>query len=324
MHGANAHYGHRAILNKYAQVADGTALPGLLQHGWNHDMGATLADIRVPHPEPFYTWSPRNLTNCRRSGQEHVVGIGSPFLYLPALAARPQAAPGSLLAIPIHGWELEHVQQDFTDYARALGELSGQFSRITICMYWYDHQFAANRKPFEDLGMTVVTVGHRDANPAFLPDMRDLLLRHACVTSNRAQTGLFYGMYLGLPTFLYGPPTGVEPRLDHSGHLWDAWQQREFPQLAWSRYQGDAFPDIGGAELGLPFHRSPEALRDLLLWQPDQRPELDRRVAAFRVRTSQGARRWWHRVTGRMAAARALPPLQNTANSQTSLTQTEV
>ncbi|MSP90553.1 MAG: hypothetical protein EXR79_01920 [Myxococcales bacterium] len=67
MHSANGHYSHRHVLNRYAQVADATPLPGLLQHGWNPDAGAVPADVLIPAPDPFYCWSARNLANCHAS-----------------------------------------------------------------------------------------------------------------------------------------------------------------------------------------------------------------------------------------------------------------
>lgn len=301
MHGANAHYGHRAILTAYAGMADGTPLPGLLQHGWNHDLGATLTDVRIPAPAPFYAWSERNLRHCRKSGQPHVTSFGSPFLYLPPVET-PAPEPGSLFAIPVHSWEREQIPHDFQAYAQSLAALQTQFRKVTVCLYWFDHQFPSNREPFEALGMEVVTAGHRDDNPAFLHDLRKLLLRHEFVTSNRAQTGLFYGLALGRKGFLYGPPMGLDGRFDHSGDLFDAWQSREFPDLLWDRFQGDARQDIGQAELGLQYRLEPEALRELLRWQPDQHAELERTVQAFRIRQSRGIKRLWFRLSGKLQA----------------------
>lgn len=307
MHPANAHYGHRSVLTAFAGVAPDTPLPGLLQHGWNYDLGATLTDVRIPAPDPFYVWSDRNLRHCRKAGQHHVRCFGSPFLYLPE-AAPVTPKPGSLLAIPVHSWEREKIPHDFAAYAQALATLRPQFPHLTVSLYWYDHQFPQNREPFERLGIEVVTAGARDHNPRFLHDLRDILLRHQVVTSNRAQTGLFYALALGLPGFLFGPPMGLDGRFDHSGELFDAWQSREYPQLAYDRFQGDRQQDLGLDELGAPHRRTPEALRDLLLWNPGQRAELDRRTRAFAIRQSRGLQRRIHQWTGALAAAQGIAP----------------
>ncbi len=298
MHGANGHYGHRELLNNYCGVALGTPLPALLQHGWNHDLGAALADVQLPMPAPFLAWNERNVAHARRADLHHVVGIGAPLLYLPEDPALPPQEPGSLLAIPVHGWERAKVQQELAGYAQELAAIADQFSTITVCLYWFDHQFAENRKAFEDRGMRVVCVGHRDNNPRFLFDLRTLCARHAHVTSNRVQTGLFVAMYLGCRPFLYGSPVGVEPILDHGGHLWDAWQRRVFAQLAWERFAGDTQRELGASELGLPLRKSPDELRSLLLWSDEQRAQLRAAVQQFQVRTHHGWRRMWIRWRG--------------------------
>ena len=306
MHGANGHYGHRSILCAYAGMPEGTPVPGLVQHGWNHDLGATLVDVNIPKPEPFFAWTRANLMNCHETGVRHALSFGAPFLYMPPAADPPVQEPRSLLAIPVHSWEREQIPHDFEKYAAALEKLGRDFTTIRVCLYWFDHQFAASRRPFEQRGFEVVTAGHRDANPAFLPTLRDLLLRHSHVTSNRAQTGLFYGLYLGRAAFLYGPPMGLDGRFDHSGWLFDAWQRLRFPELQWEQFQGDARRDIGERELGAEYKLDPEALRTLLLWQPDQRAELDLRVGAYAARNARGAQRALHRLSGRMRAATEL------------------
>ena len=302
MFASNAHYGHRSVLTAYAQVPPTTPLPGLLEHGWNHDLGAALFDIVLPAPDPFYVWNERNLRHCKKSNVAHVASFGAPYLYLPPL---PPAAPEpkSLLAIPVHGWEKLQISHDYQAYAAALVKLRGEFSRITVCLYWYDHQFAANREIFTSQGMDVVTVGHRDHNPQFLPAMRDLLRRHAFCTSNRIQTGLFYALHERLPAFLYGPPMGIDAIYDHSGHVWDAWQRQQFPQLVYEAFAGQPLPELAAAELGAAFFRTPQQLRQMLLWQPDQAPLLAQTVARHHIRQSRGLQRRWHQLTGRLAAA---------------------
>lgn len=297
MFGSNAHYGHRTILARYAGVPEDRAIPGLVQHGWNHDLGATLDDILLPDPEPFFLWSERNLRQCRRAGVEaKVTPLGAPFVYLPPLDQEQpvEAEPGSLLVMPIHGWEQGRITKSFEEYAAELAELRASFRKITVCLYWFDHQFPEHRRPFEERGFEVIRSGHRDRNPAFLPDLRRMMLRFEYVCSNRVQTAIFYALALGRKAFLYGPPIGVEGRLDHSGQLWDAWQRREFPMLAWEGFKDRSYQEIGEAELGLGFRREPAALRELFLWEPWQREELERRIEARRRRLQR--RRWEERV----------------------------
>lgn len=308
MFGSNAHYGHRSVLIEYADVAPDQLVGGLVQHGWNYDLGATLVDICLPAPDPFFAWAERNVRLCKAAGLDHVVGLGAPMLYLPPAESPPERRAGSLMAVPVHGWEREKVQQDFDTYAASLAEIAHEFSEITVCLYWYDCQFERNRRPFEALGMRVVTAGHRDNNPGFLRDMRDLLLAHEFVTSNRIQTGVFYAQHVGCKTFLHGPPVGLDGRFDHSGQLFDAWQEREFGPLLWRNFQGDVQSDMAAAELGAAYKRTPEQLRELMLWQPEQGRALAARIQARKVARSSGLGRLWHRCNGWLHGLRDSAP----------------
>lgn len=297
MFGSNAHYGHRSILNAYASVADGTPIPGLLQHGWNYDLGATLDDIRLPDPDPFFVWSDRNLRQCRRAGIGHrVVPLGSPFLYMPSGGEDPPlpVEKGALLVVPIHGWEQERVVHDFEEYARQTAELAGDFAKIRVCLYWHEHKSPELRAPFERRGFEVVTAGHRDNNPRFLFELRSILARHEYVCSNRLQTAAFYALHLGCKFFLHGPMMGLDGRFDHSGQLFDAWQRREYPHLTWEGFRDTCHRDVAEYELGQPHLRTPEALRELLLWEPALADRLDakRRARGRRIGEERKEAQW--------------------------------
>jgi hypothetical protein len=140
-----------------------------------------------------------------------------------------------------------------------------------------------------------------------------MLLGYSHVTSNRVQTGLFYALALGLRGFLHGPPMGVEDRIDRTGELFDAWQRREFPELAGERFGDDDLRWLGERELGLEFKRTPEQLRELFQWNPLDRLTLERRCWDFRVRhASPGRSRLWRRWQ-RFAALRALKAANGSA-----------
>lgn len=320
MFGSNAHYGHRSILNRHGGVPQGHPIPGLVQHGWNYDLGATLQDILLPKPEPFFIWSERNLRQCKKAGIGGLVKpLGSPFLYLPPLAPHDlegaKTEPGSLLVMPIHGWEKERISQDFHEYAAHTAELRRDFKKITVCLYWFDFQFEQYRKPWEALGFDVITAGPRDRNPGFLHDLRRLMLRFEYVSSNRVQTSAFYALSLGRKFFLHGPPIGLDGRFDHSGQLFHAWQTMEYPTLRWETFKDVCHRDIGDEELGIGFRREPEALRELFSWTPQQARELDRKQRDKRDRERR--KRWETRAEElRSKVARWLPLLQKRTSKE--------
>ncbi len=303
MFGSNGHYGHRRILSRYAGLAE-RKIPGLVQHGWNHDLGATIEDVLLPRPEPFYLWSERNLRECRKAGLSHVVPIGAPFLYLPRDAETVTPAPRSLLVMPSHGWEEVRIDHEFDLYAKDLEAIRGDFGSITVCLYWFEHQEERHRRRFESIGATVTTVGHRDDNPDFLRDLRRLLLQHEYVSANRVQTATFYALALGRKFFLHGPPVGVDARIDRTGKLFDAWQRHEYPDLTWDRFKDEPNRKLGEDELGLGFVKDPDALAELFSWKPSQEREHRARLRAHHERKLEKARRdrqeVWRERLGRL------------------------
>jgi hypothetical protein len=253
-------------------------------------------------------WNRRNLELCQQAGLSHAVAIGAPFLYLPEAGAPSPPPQRRLIAVPLHSWEKEKIPQDFERYAESLSEIAHHFAHVTVSLYWYDFQQPAHRAVFERRGFAVVTAGPRDSNPHFLRDQRALLLQHSHLTSNRVQTGLFYGLALGLRGFLHGPPMGVEARIDRSGALFDAWQRQTFGGLVVTPQQLEqgTLPDLqalGLAELGAEFVRSPAELRALLLWAPGDRAALTRLRWDFHVRQADG---WRSRLWRRWQRAQAL------------------
>ncbi len=285
MFGSNAHYGHRNILNRYAGVPLGTPIPGLVEHGWNYDLGAAFDDILLPAPDPFFVWSEPNLRACQEAGLgDRVVPIGAPYLYLPPPDEAVATQPKSLLVMPLHGWEKARLEHDYEAYARSIAEIERNFSSITVCLYFFEHREPRFRKPFESRGYQIVSAGIRDNNPEFLTNLRRILLRHEYVCSNRVQTSTFYALYHHRKTFLHGPQAGVESRIDRTGKLYHAWQAREYPMLMWDQFKDESYPDLAARELGLPHVRTRDELLELFDWTPQQRPKLDAVVHAFKTR----------------------------------------
>jgi len=266
MHTENHYYGHAGILRAYCGLAAGDRRPlaGCLQHGWQPGTG--LGASPPPTPWRRFIWSRRNLEACRAAGLRRVVPIGSPLLYLPG-SADAAPAPRSLLALPFHGWERARVgsiREGYVAYADELDGLrrKGEFDRITVCLYWLEHEDAALREVFTLRGCEVVTAGHRDENPDFLPQLRRLILAHACTTANRIATCTFYALHLGRPFFRFGPAMDLGDGSEAA--RFRAWEEAEFPTLLHENFDGRPQPELGAHELGLEFRQSPEALRRLL------------------------------------------------------------
>jgi hypothetical protein len=260
----NRFYGHASILARYAGVERAGPLPVRIQHGWTPGEG--LWPHEIGDPLPKLLWSARNLQQCQASGYDGVVGFGSPFIYLPAAEQGSSQGARSLLAVPFHGWEKERLAANMDVFVESLSQLEADgFAPITVCLYWFEYENPEFRAAFERRGYRTVSAGRRDDNPDFLIRLREHLLAHAYVTSNRVSTAAFYALYLGRPFFLWGPPAGLSGSDDPNGTAFDAWQRQEFPSLRYETFRDAPDRALGEAELGLEFLHTPAQVRELLL-----------------------------------------------------------
>lgn len=283
MFAENRHYGHGDILLAYCGLPASTPIPVRLQHGWQPGLGMRPRDMAQPGPK--IVWSSRNLEQAEAAGYSGAVAIGAPWLYLDPTPDPGPAHPRSLLVVPFHGWERDALHGTMDAYAEAVARLGDEgFGPITVCLYWFEYEQPALRELFERRGFATTTMGHRDQNPYFLHRQRELIRRHAHVSSNRVSTAAFYALEAGRPFFLYGPPVGLSASDDPSGERFDRWQREAFPELL--ERGGPASPGqlaLGARELGVEHRRTPAQLRELLLLGPEHRAararvRLERRV----------------------------------------------
>jgi hypothetical protein len=268
MFAENRFYGHAELLLSYCGLASRTRIPVRLQHGWQPGLGMRPQDMAQPGPK--IVWSSRNLARAGEAGYEGAIAIGAPWLYMPATLDPGPDAPRSVLVVPFHGWEKQRLVGSMDAYARELAQLEARgFGPITVCLYWFEYDQPALREVFERQGFATTTMGARNDNPAFLQRQRELIRRHAYVSSNRVSTASFYALDAGRPFFLYGPRAGLSATDDASGEQFDRWQRGEFPELLEPR---DACQvALGAYELGAEHKRTPAQLRELLLLGPEHR-----------------------------------------------------
>ena len=192
---------------------------------------------------------------------------------MPATRDNGPEHPRSLLIVPFHGWEKQALHGSMTAYVDALAQLEREgFGPITVCLYFHEYEQATVRELFERRGYATTTMGHRNDNPEFLPRQRELIRRHAFVSSNRVSTATFYALVSGRPFFLHGPSVGLSETDDPTGEQFDRWQRETFPELC---REGE--PDlarqraIGEYELGVEHRRTPEQLREASMLGPEYR-----------------------------------------------------
>lgn len=262
----NSYYGHAEILRQFCGIQRPLPIPYGLQHGWTP--GAGFSQLAAQGWWDKLIWSRRNLDECKRLGYRNVRAIGAPFVYLSGpWQDHPRMGESSLLVVPFHGWEKQRLADNLEAYACSLESLSREgFEPITICLHWSEYQDSGCRGVFEARGWRVVTNGPRNNNPEFLAHQKELILNHAYVTSNRVSTIAFHALICNRPYFFYGPTMGLHNSADPSGKLFDQWQKREFPMLAYEKFQGDVYRALGEAELGLEFKLPPGDMIELFGW----------------------------------------------------------
>jgi hypothetical protein len=293
MFAENRHYGHAHLLLSYCGLSPRMQIPVRLQHGWQPGVGMRAQDMAQPGPK--IVWSSRNLARANEAGDYGAVAIGAPWLYMPKTLDPGPDHPRSALIVPFHGWEQQGLAGSMDAYAKALVRLEASgFGPITVCLYWFEYEQPALREVFERQGFATTTMGPRSDNPAFLRRQRELIQRHAYVSSNRVSTASFYALEAGRPFFLYGPLAGLSATEDASGEQFDRWQRDEFPTLA--RAGADAVHDaaLGAYELGAQHKRTPEQLREILLLGPEHRA----------TRVILGASRRAHDIAGLLGLGR--------------------
>jgi hypothetical protein len=270
MFAENRHYGHAQLLLSYCGLPSRTRIPVRMQHGWQPGPGMRFQDLAQPGPK--IVWSSRNLARAREAGARGVFAIGAPWLYMPSTLDPGPDHPRSVLVVPFHGWEKQRLAGSMDEYAQALARLEARgFGPITVCLYWFEYEQPALREVFERQGFTTTTMGPRSDNPEFLIRQRELIQRHAYVSSNRVSTASFYALEAGRPFFLYGPLAGLSATEDASGEQFDRWQRDEFPALIHAGVDMACNVELGGYELGAEHKRTPAQLRELLLLGPEHR-----------------------------------------------------
>lgn len=277
----NLMYGHYYVLRKYTNTRLPYRIPGRLAHGWSPVSG--ISGDLSKHGEKekqkkYFVGNSRNLERCEEYGYKNVTAIGVPFLYLPPVTTSDANAEGSksLLLFPIHASDSEPFVdpiRTYKKYVEEIEELLSLFEPVTVCLYWVQYEDKEIVQLFEDKGIPVVTVGHRDNNPNFLINFQRLVDKYAYVSSNIFGTSaIYYSLYMRKKVFIYGSSNYAE----EINHI--RWETRKlynhdefsklYPELLWENFDDKSHYWIGEQELGLEFKKTPSELREIFGWTP--------------------------------------------------------
>jgi hypothetical protein len=294
----NQMYGHAGVLKRYCGLRIPLPIQGFVQHGWSYGPGIPVGDPDLgglTKESRFSLWNPRNEAMCHDLGFHNVGVIGAPLLYLEPPSEPPAVAPNSLLLFPGHSANSEPFADDgvsiFLKYLEELDPVISSFRSTTICLYWREFEDAGIRQQVEERGHSVTTLGNRDQNPDFLARFRDLVLRHAYVSTNDYSTALFYSLFLERKAFVHGQTfvnqlkTGKTDSLTQFNDM-----KRRYPQLDWEGFNDTPHQDIGADEIGASFQLRPDELRTELGWTTSrQLTSAGRRIRSYARRRLQPA-----------------------------------
>lgn len=249
-------YGHAETLRGYAGVADGLPLRGRLQHGWTPTFSALIWDDAVARRGGFWAWSASVVDRLRDAGCETAQAIGAPFLYLPPLSD-PTAGARGLLAVPTHSIKRSPVRgPGWSQWA----------AKVSTAAHAAGHRHWAVLLRPEDAGEAEVFAAHGFdvlagkglADPACLAFVRDALLAHAEVVSDRPCTALFYAAHLGRVARIVGPALqSARPDSAETCTADPDWVAQHFPGNV-------VTPWHARAELGADWMRPADDLRSML------------------------------------------------------------
>ena len=194
----NCWYGHRAIIANYCGFKDQHVFASIA-HGQEIHI---YLDRRYPPGRikaPFLVWNKYEEINALRHGCEHVVAIGSPFLYLLSsynLRASNVNAQDGTICFPVHGVPGFDVISDIIKWGNLIKDNFPPPYAVSIP--FFDPQFHFKKCQYENLGFKVISFGKRN-NPLFLLDFIDIVSKFKFATSDdMGSTAVLYSMALGL------------------------------------------------------------------------------------------------------------------------------
>ena len=271
----NLYYGHYNILKKYSKIILPYKINGEVQHGWspNHGIPSNpLLQNSEDKNKRYYLINEDNKKKSIHYGYNNVHVIGAPFIYLPGILEKDDTkSPNSLILFPLHTTEYDDFKDSIASYKNYIKELKKIihfFNFITVSLGWREFDNKKIVGLFENEGIKVITMGHRDNNPKFLHNFVKIVRCHEYVSSDSFSSAIFYSLLMRKKVFIYGKHMGEEVEINWKGMVKDyqkLYKQR-YPELKWENFSYRSYPEIGEKELGLSFKLSPKKMREVFGW----------------------------------------------------------
>ena len=272
----NLYYGHYYIFKRYTNSILPYKINGELQHGWSNDHGIAFnPEKNIKHKNlRFYLWNENNLFNSLHYGYKNAVVIGAPFIYLPkSYTKENEFSSKSLIVFPLHSDEYDYfdINTGYNIFLNNIKKIFPFFNSITVSLAWRDFQDKNLVKLFSKEGFKVITMGHRDNNPNFLPNFVNIVNEHEYVCSDTFSSAIFYSLLMKKKVFIYGG--SMSKYVD----VKETWEGRNdynhdkysnlYPELLWENFDDKSHHAIGEKELGLDYKKSPKEICEIFDWR---------------------------------------------------------
>ncbi len=276
-------YGQREILLDYMGLDRSTLLMGILQHGFSYqddEADCITPRLKSFRRSPLWVYSEKRELSLKEKGFKNVKAIGAPWLYLPPSTtfSRMQPKKDRFIVFPIHtslsvdvspsDYEIRKKIQYWKSVAAG--------SPLTICLYWSDYLEWRWRWIAEDEGISVTVVGVGELDTVwsphstridFLTNLKSLLGEYSHAIFETFTSGIVYAISAGLSVG-YFPQTQTEYESRLQAHLeGDRWMAKHIPGIVGEFVEARTLLDKNNEMLGVQSYRTPDELRELLIYE---------------------------------------------------------
>jgi hypothetical protein len=213
-HLPNDFYFHALILKRFCGLSDSLKLKCVIQHGYQ--FGNYKWDREINNDLPVYLCPSelRKETLLRLGVTKTIYPIG-PFIAYSTrsisdaeLEATRKQNGKTLVVFPSHSTHSSEVRYNTEAFCERIKELSSQFEKVRICMYWKD-VLLGHHKAYEKYGFECITAGHMfDKN--FMPRLKSIIESADMGISNVVGDFIPFFILLKKPFYLWKQQINID------------------------------------------------------------------------------------------------------------------
>lgn len=213
-HQPNDFYFHALTLKRFCGLSDDLKLKCVIQHGYQ--FGNYKWDVETDNDLPVYLCPSelRKETLIRLGVKKTIYSIG-PFIAYSArsisdseLEATRRKNGKTLVVFPSHSTHSSEVRYNIDAFCQRIKELSSQFEKVRLCLYWKD-VLLGHHKKYEKYGFECITAGHMfDKN--FMPRLKSIIESADMGISNAIGDFIPFCIFLKKPFYLWRQQINID------------------------------------------------------------------------------------------------------------------